>query len=417
MGLNTTKKGDDFEHKVYNVIKGLLAEEDFFVSGKKSQIFRKKKYYSRDREGYITVDISIETFLPGVEEYSILTIIECKNLSDKVPVDDVEEFASKIKQIGEHNTKGIIISLRGFQQGALNFARSNKLGLAVVCQEELEWISYRKNKILEYKLLEVGEKIAGRRGMSSSFVATFGCQGFDNIPDLLIELGVIERYYHKPKYIKIEYLSESEIESIVLKLTSQRKFYNRSINFGYLGEFLEQEYGLKIKLDRSLNNYFLGKIDYDKNEIVINEELSKDIKKTRFTIAHEIGHFILHRKYSDQLKEIADVEIGVSELGGVGSNKRMEIQANIFASQLLMPFSQLKLLVQLYFDEKKISKDYLYLDHQICNQNLVEELMVNLSEYFNVSKSVVSYRLQTVGFLEDTTCTSLKSVISRDRLY
>lgn len=65
------------------------------------------------------LDISIETYLNDSQNYTLLTIIECKNYDEKVPVDDVEEFDSKLRQIAEHNIKGIMISPSSFQSGRL----------------------------------------------------------------------------------------------------------------------------------------------------------------------------------------------------------------------------------------------------------------------------------------------------------
>jgi Zn-dependent peptidase ImmA (M78 family) len=414
--MNTTKKGDKLEDRVYSILSDLLAEDNFFVSGKNSKIFKKKGYYSRDRDGDIVFDITIETFMPGAKEYSMLTIIECKNLNHKVPVDDVEEFAAKIRQIGENNTKGIIISQKGFQKGALSFGKSNKLGICIVEQKEkLQWISYRKDREAGIISSEIKEKILGKENNESNFGALFRNRTFDNIPDLLIDLGVIDKYYQKSKYIEVKYLSDSQIESNVLELTRHKDFYYRGhLDLNLLSKYLESKYNLKIEFEKVSNKSFLGKLNYENNEIAINEELNDNITKKRFTIAHEIGHFILHRIYSNQLSEINDKEIDVNEFGDTDSNKRMEIQANLFASQLLMPFEQIKPLAEKYFTEERIHKGYLYLDHQSCNQILVMKFLAILHEHFNISTSVAKYRLKNIGLLKDETDNSLKNIMRRN---
>ncbi|MDQ3713554.1 MAG: hypothetical protein M3388_15210 [Acidobacteriota bacterium] len=99
---NTVSKGDKFESQVHDLIKKLLENEDFIVSGKKSKIFWKKGYYSQARKKDIIFDISIETYLDeNAKNYSVLTIIECKDYEGTVPVNDVEEFGSKLSQIGD----------------------------------------------------------------------------------------------------------------------------------------------------------------------------------------------------------------------------------------------------------------------------------------------------------------------------
>jgi hypothetical protein len=103
--MNTTAKGDHYEDRVYKVLQKLLQDDALIVSGKHSKIFRKKAYYSKDRDSDIVFDISIEAYLPGAENYSLLILIECKDYSSSIPVNDVEEFAAKVSQVGEHNTR------------------------------------------------------------------------------------------------------------------------------------------------------------------------------------------------------------------------------------------------------------------------------------------------------------------------
>ena len=44
-------------------------------------------------------------------------------------VDEVEEFASKLRQIGVHGVKGTIVSRNGFQQSAVKSAKLKPVGL------------------------------------------------------------------------------------------------------------------------------------------------------------------------------------------------------------------------------------------------------------------------------------------------
>jgi hypothetical protein len=56
-------------------------------------------------------------------------LIECKNYSHPVPVDDAEEFFSKVQQVAAANAKGIIASTASFQSGTRTFAKSKGIGL------------------------------------------------------------------------------------------------------------------------------------------------------------------------------------------------------------------------------------------------------------------------------------------------
>jgi hypothetical protein len=67
---SSTQKGNEFEDRVFLAFSKLLAEDKFFVSSDKSKIYQKKGYYSKDRQNNIIVDISIETFMVGANNYS-----------------------------------------------------------------------------------------------------------------------------------------------------------------------------------------------------------------------------------------------------------------------------------------------------------------------------------------------------------
>ncbi len=60
----------------------------------------------------------------------ILVVVECKRYKNRVEVSDVEEFHSKLDDIGAH--KGIMVTTVGYQDGAIQTARSRGIGLALL---------------------------------------------------------------------------------------------------------------------------------------------------------------------------------------------------------------------------------------------------------------------------------------------
>lgn len=70
-----------------------------------------------------------------------------------------------------------------------------------------------------------------------------------------------------------------------------------------------------------------------KGRIGVNMEQS--LVRQRFTIAHEVGHYVLHRELSDLFIDKEYVAFRNSE--SAKGAERGEIQANIFAASLLMP--------------------------------------------------------------------------------
>ena len=127
--MNTIKKGNTFENKVFEYIQKELSNDRLHVLGRRSQAYQKRGYYSRDRQSEIITDISIETFLPDASDYSLLTIIECKDYNSTISVDDIEEFHSKVQQIAGDNVKAIFVTSAALQRGALNYAKSKGIGI------------------------------------------------------------------------------------------------------------------------------------------------------------------------------------------------------------------------------------------------------------------------------------------------
>ena len=127
--MSTTKKGNEFERRVFAALTTELKSEQLGLSPKHARIFAKKAYDSRDRDGRIVTDISIEVSAPDSANPFIFWIFECKDYVTAISVDNLEEFHSKLEQIGADNTKGTIVIRGALQRSALNFAKSKKIGV------------------------------------------------------------------------------------------------------------------------------------------------------------------------------------------------------------------------------------------------------------------------------------------------
>ncbi|OUE37725.1 hypothetical protein BZY95_20355 [Billgrantia desiderata SP1] len=127
--MSSVAKGNAFENRVFAAITNELNNERLGLSPKSASAFQKKGYYSRDRESDIIVDISIEIWLPNADRWSMLWVCECKDYGSAIPVDDVEEFKSKLDQIAGANKKGVMAVTGALQQSALKYARANGIGI------------------------------------------------------------------------------------------------------------------------------------------------------------------------------------------------------------------------------------------------------------------------------------------------
>jgi len=94
-------------------------------------VFHAKEYEGRITGRKIKVDVSFVLRIAAGAE--LLVLVECKNYNHRVPVDDVEEFHSKLDDIGAQ--KGILITTVGFQEGAIKAARGRRIALALLTKE------------------------------------------------------------------------------------------------------------------------------------------------------------------------------------------------------------------------------------------------------------------------------------------
>ena len=134
-------KGEEFDKCVYDYIDAKIKRGDFFISSPFMKLFKKKGYFSHERGKNIITDISIEIYVEdpsknNIVKPSIIIIVECKDYANAVSVDDVEEFHAKLQQIGDDNTKGIIVARENlFQEGAINYAVSKGIMMMAFREE------------------------------------------------------------------------------------------------------------------------------------------------------------------------------------------------------------------------------------------------------------------------------------------
>lgn len=117
----------------------------------------------------------------------------------------------------------------------------------------------------------------------------------------------------------------------------------------------------------------LKRIDDDKFEITVNS--SNSINRQRFTAAHELGHFVLHRHLigNGVNDNTAYRTVTGSDCYNSNINSRHETEANMFAASVLMPTEAL-----------------------ILKWNLGVRDIPTLSKEFQVSTSAMEIRLRSL---------------------
>lgn len=409
--LNTYLKGDVLEAKAFELFNQMLKDERFYVPGKHSQLFRKAKYFSKDRNANITFDLSVETKLPGADKFSLLTLFECKNYDDSVQVGDVETFSDRVKQVGGH--KGVMITATPFQRSALQIAKTRNIGIARInTSNQIEWLNYRRDeKDLSGIVSDLDDKLSGDKPLDSPILSLVDGMVFTSIQDMFQFLGIIDQYYPSLQSLSIPYKSDEDIQLRINELRLDSCYDHYHLNILRLCERISELYDADFDFDQipsSFTETTIGLIQYNPLKISVNPKIGKASARWRFTVVHEIGHLILHSHIlKDYFASNADSEQLQIMSAGISREiiKRMEIQANVFASRVIMPPLYFEKVVLNYFKRESINKPFLYWDNQKENWALVMTLLGELETIFGVSKEAAKIKLKSLGLLKGAVVT------------
>ncbi len=387
MVMNTTKKGTEFEDKIYDYVADLLAKGEEFLGATKynSKIFKHKKYKCIGTNRKIDFDITIEKYNSEVAdgEWSSLIVLECKNYRNTVDIADLDEFESKMHLVSHSAIKGVMITTKGFSANGIEQAQSNHIALMVFSEEEKKWLVARskREKASDYRQMLMGYSSVGN-------TPVLYYEGrFLNLIDYLESAGIIISNKH---VVSIPYLTKEAIEA------KANEIYRNVITGTYYiaGEVLKKLYpDVMIRYD-NLPADLLGTFSFDNRVITISNEIVCDVHRKNFTLAHEVGHLCLHEPIlKDHTDGFEDYSIDSLNLIHNEIVRRMEIQANIFAAYLLVPRHRLVMEVERLFEQLNIRSGRFYLDNQLCNIKECDMGLTCLSNIFNVSKEVIKYRL------------------------
>lgn len=389
--MNTKQKGDELENLVYNILKPIVEKG---VYGVYAKIFQKKKYPLIDAEkGYKEIDVSIETFQDKEDRDPIfIYAFECKNYNGKLNISEVEEFNTKLSRISYRAIKGAIVTTIGFSKPTVDFARGKQIALIKLSKERtLEYILKREINDTSY----YNNSLKSLYGEETDHpILVYYNSRFISILELL-ETNKIPVNINK--LIKIPFIEDKTIEETANSLISKDTQPSEIIN-----TVLEKLQDIKIESCRLPENQ-LGRFIIKEKNIQINNSLEIGNPRWRFTVAHEIGHYILHytllKNKIDSFGESND-SLDIMEDKENGIYKKLEIQANKFASYLLVPTEKLRNKTYEMFIKYDINKGRLYLDYQICNINNYNNVVGEISRFFNVSKQCIRYRMIELKLLE-----------------
>lgn len=138
---------------------------------------------------------------------------------------------------------------------------------------------------------------------------------------------------------------------------------------------LAKELGVSIKVS-SLGTGISGQISREGNQYVIRVNRNEARERQRFTIGHELAHYLLHRPIIDSDPEgIKDTVLYRS-----GASERVEFEANRLAAEIVMPMRLV---------EKELRDTF--------GGVVTEATIEGLASRFEVSKAAMEIKLSTLA--------------------
>ncbi|WP_367392076.1 ImmA/IrrE family metallo-endopeptidase [Lewinella sp. LCG006] len=391
--MNTTKKGNEFEERVYLLLEKAIDEGILGMDGKYCKLRKKPKYYSKERESDIIFDLSIEVWPPGAANYMLLFVVECKNYSHPIPINDLEEFDKKVTQVSGLNAKAVFITNANLQGTGPLYAKNRGIMYIKVYDDNSYKIvlhsSTRKFRvisptdefsIIDNQLQKVLNPISDRASIRS----------------------------------QIERLSRNDINRIAKSLINRIDQYilerKRKLPLRELEKYITGELNVGIQKVNSLGKDSAGRkiraaTDLENGVIHVSNQVSQG-RSYPFILAHELGHILLHSEIElsqIEYEAFTDAEFSFSSMRYVLTNDRnwLEWQANCFASSIILP--DISLLTRLFMFQEQLGMRVgkIYLDDQWANRKSFYQLVEKLAYYFYTTKTSVVYRLNDLDQIDN----------------
>ncbi|MBL1436691.1 MAG: ImmA/IrrE family metallo-endopeptidase [Rhodobacteraceae bacterium] len=410
--MNTVEKGNKLEDDFYNYLRdqqkrGLLVYG--VHSPKLCTIHKKKKYYCSERKADVEFDVVVELFREGSSLPHLHVVFECKNYKSSVPEHRVTEFSDKIRRIFGHAAKGIMVVSSRLQSGAENIANNRGMGIAKYDELGLEVIAERKGGIrIENRYVK--SQIFSDNGAAKSlkFSAYHDGRYFGSIDQMLRSFDSNLPIDSKQANIKasetVQYISDEKIQESAQNLLALVEYHSGPVDLTNICSVLSLELTFTEQTVQDADGKrILGSANFDRKSIQVNTHDSE--LQERFTIGHEIGHFYLFHDRYLRSEIIVEQDLFMdNETENVFNYDRLEIQANIFASELLLPTQ----IFQVKIDEsreflgiKDRGHGYIFVDNQPCNYTPYNDLLIQLSLFFKVSKQAIQIKLMRMKLLTD----------------
>lgn len=391
--MNTTAKGDAYEDKVFLLVKRLIADGTLAV-GKHYSVHQKKSYPIDFGSDSFIADVSVEVTNPHCNnEISNVLIFECKDLNRRLDKSDYFELRGKMTNFPYAYKRYIVTSL-GFSQPVIDGSKQLGIGLIVWSgQGDEQWVAPRSLNELEQR--DLNFSILHGETAASCFPLVYDDNCFLTFGEMLRQHNIPLN----PPKLKPPYLPRPKICEIVNELINSHEFI--SIQTPNNEDKLITLLGTKIvfeELPESQN----GKFDATNNVIVMPNWLIAHPTRMRFSLAHELGHAYLHRVKLRQYESFFSPDNPLAFNPPDSEFHFFDVQANDFASYLLMPDHAFRNAISLLFKQHRLNRIPFIIDNQKGKFPIYYSMVDSLAYHFQVSKEHVKSRLLKDKFVEIT---------------
>jgi Zn-dependent peptidase ImmA (M78 family) len=410
--ISTTEKGKQLEDQLYNYLRDQIDRNELVYGiypANQCKVFKNRKYHCNERQNDIDFDVVIEVFRQGRSEPHLLVIFECKNHKSPIQERAITDFSDKLSRLSRHGAKGVLVTSSRLQTGAENIARIRKLGIVKFDANGMDIVADRKvgswaePAFLKSQIVNSTNRVKPLRFAAYAEGRFFGSI-FEFLEGLEDSSADKSDKLLKSDGTKVPFLSIEKIRSIAQDKLSVIGHLEAAVAVDRLCHLL----GIKLNFtDRVVldpdGNEILGSANFLIKLIEINAHGNSH--RRRFTLAHEIGHFCLgHGRYLNSDSIVESDLFGEGNLEEAPNLERIEFQANLFASEFLLPYGDFVLSVETFrqhLEMKDRGHGYIFVDDQPCNLATFNAFLLSLSEKYDVSHRAIEVRLKQLNMVTD----------------
>lgn len=371
------------------------------------KIRKKAKYPCRDRAKPVEFDVVIEVYRESREKPYLYVVFECKNYKSGVPEDRARVFSDQITSVFGHSVKGILVVSSRLQSGAEMIARSRSMGVLKFSENGADIVLDRRGGTEVESAFLRSQIFADQHHIRSlKFSACFGGIFFSSIGQMLehFDRRSVAGAEHTRSGSSPPHMPLDDIRAFATEIVEGIDYKDGPVDLEKICSVME----LKLKFSEKIafgddGKIILGSANFERNEIEVN--LHQNKFRERFTIAHEIGHFCLGHGLYLRSETVAEQDLLMdTEKPDSFNLTRLELQANLFASELIFPNKIFQLAVSVACDRHDmidIGFGRIYVDDNDWNYKRYNLMISELSDYFLASKKATEFRLKRLGLVND----------------